>query len=213
MKYYYWKNDEEHFLRFAGMPKAMKETLGEDLLAGKSIAGKWQSYKFRFEKRNKPVSDFPFLGMLFVAMSERAFALLHDSIAPHVESFPLDIENSDRRYYGINVTKIYDIDLARSDIYGWPCQNNGVKQFYVLSIKKPAFFEDVLPKASIFRLNHTKHITIYVSEAFRQIVEKNNLTGFSFEADLRYRTGPEQGICRNDMKQIIPFNPDNLPVV
>lgn len=211
MKYFYLESDE-HFLQFEDMPKGMKLIRNEYISTGKPISAKWQDFKFRFEKRKKALSDFPFLDTLFVAMSEKAYNFLHAAIAPYVEAFLLDIESSDTRFYGINVTKIYDIDLRRSDINGDPCQKNGKKTFGISTVSTFAFPNDQLPEATIFRVRHTEHLEVFVSEDFRTIVETNKLSGFLCNREMKYRIGIEKGICLDYRGRPIKFNPDNLPI-
>lgn len=151
------------------------------------IAELWRPFPIKFVESKKKISDFPFLDTTFLAISEKGLDCLRDLINPYVEVLPLNIVNSDLKYYGLHVTKLYDADLSRSDYYGNPERN------YVSHIDVHAFPEDILPEAPIFRVRQTKNIRVFISEAFRKVAEENRLIGLNLHEEMKYRTGPAEG--------------------
>ena|GEM_PF-775024 len=211
MKYYVMDSDERYWT-FDTCPvdNPMLEKFCalemNEISLGKPVSHLWQPFPFKFDewKSKKKFSDFPFLGLYFKAISAHALEYLHALIAPYVEILPLNVVNCDKKYYGLNPLKFYDIDYRRSD---FDLCTSFSDDFELSSIEVHAFSDDLLPEAPIFRV----HSNIYISEKFRQIVEKKCLTGLLFEKELKYRTGEYLGKHTYFYDMII-HNGDDVPI-
>ncbi len=195
MKYYRWFSNERYRM-FEGIPKEMDALDRNEIPNGKPISHLWQPFLFEFaEKRwrddvwydedKRQFSDFPYLSSTFIVKR------LHKMIEPYAEIFPLNIINSDREYYGLNVLKIYDIDYKRSDFIGEDASG----------IITHAFPDDRLPEAPIFRIEPTKGYYVFFSEEFGEVVKEHRLTGLQFDMEMPYRTGEYQGMHRYYVKR------------
>lgn len=51
----------------------------------------------------------------------------------------------------------------------------------IMTFKKYAFLPDVIENVSIFKISNEKTRYAFVSDEFKQTVEKNNLSGFQFK--------------------------------
>ena len=162
-KFYIWNEDGRHLDFEFKNPKGFDQ-IEEKIDLGERVTGSWQDFPFKLEKKKK-IGDFPFLELLFKPISEKALNCLRNILEPHVEIFPLRIVNSDLKYYGLNVLKIYDAD------------KQGVDTF--------VFSNNQLPDVPIFRLKGYRFICI--SSELRKLIEKHQLVGLRFDETLKYR--------------------------
>ena len=149
---------------------------------GEKLSADWSKMTLEFENDKKRIPDFPFFSTIFLMFSERAVDALRDLIAPYGEFLSVEVANSEKKFWGVNVWTIYDtLDLLR-------CEYN---DRYLIGNANPrnyAFKNDVLPDAPIFRIKKTRHIHVYISQEFRDIVEQKKLTGLRFEHKMNLST-------------------------
>jgi len=194
MKEYFIFERSERYLLIPEMPPPMIQIVEEYIAYGQSVSDTWKPFQVKFEEKKKRISDFPYMDNHIPVISERALDCLRDHILPYVEILPLDVVGSENKYFGLNVRKIYPIDIRRSKCSGWYVEQKGKEYFCLTSIDIHAFPDDILPDAPIFRISEVSSLSsIYVSDEFKRVVEENKLTGLLFDVKLCYRTGPERG--------------------
>lgn len=121
-----------------------------------------------------PLNDFPgFQYTSFIIFSSKATGILMPLIQKDAELLPLKFRNDE--YYGINVTSVLScIDYDKS-IYKCFKSSGRIMKFYSV-----AFLKNGVKGHHIFRLTEGPRI-YYVSDDFKNMVEKNGLTGFAFK--------------------------------
>ena len=150
--------------------KTIRETKIRDC---EKLATDWPKITLELENNKKRISDFPYFCHNFPIFSERAVDALRDLIAPYVEFLPVEVANSDKKFFGVNIWTVYDtLDLPRCDY---------VQIHRYFNIKVHAFKDDILPEAPIFRVRETCTLEMFISQEFRDIVESKRLTGLRFE--------------------------------
>ena len=140
---------------------------------GRSHLNKWNPIKVKRMEPEKglDLSDAP--GFNIPVFSRKAMECLYPLISNNVEILPLDFDEGD--YFVINVTTVLDaIDYEKS-VY--KTFRDGKR---IMAFKKYAFIPEVVKNTSIFKISDEKTRYAFVSDEFKQIVEKNNLTGFKF---------------------------------
>lgn len=154
---------------------------------GQSVLPIWnQSIKFKFFGKNKQIPDIPFCDNNFVAVSEKALNCLLPLVEDCVEVVPLNVVNTDLKYFGLNVMKFYEIDRDRSTCSFYRDDDGQILS--VNFVTKYAFRDDILPDANIFRAG--TYNWIFVSEEIYRIAEENHLTGLAIGNYMKIHTGP-----------------------
>lgn len=121
--------------------------------------------------RGLPV-DFPALGGLGYAFSQRALELLFPLVGEKIEALPLDSVRG--KYYVVNVLNLIDaLDEGRSEIKRIPGGRIDV-------IVKHAFKSNSTDGQHIFKLQQEPLGPVYVSAEFKRAVEHHGLTGLIF---------------------------------
>ena len=141
---------------------------------GRSHLSQWKPIQVtRMEpEKGLELSDAP--GFTFPVFSKKAWHCLETLISKNVEVLPLDFD--EKEYLGINVITVLDaIDYEKS-IY--KTYRDGKR---IMAFKKYVFLPDVIANVSIFKISDEKTRYAFVSDEFKQIVEKNNLSGFKFK--------------------------------
>ena len=110
---------------------------------------------------------------MFPVFSHRALDCLKPLIEPNIEILSLDFDGGN--YFGINVTTVLDAVDYEKSIY--KTFRDGKR---IMSFKKYSFIPSVVDGVPIFKITDEKVRYAFVSDAFRDIVEKNKLTGFLF---------------------------------
>ena len=153
------------------VPKLSVEEL--QTFDGRSHLSHWSPLHLaRMEpEKGLPLSDAP--GFVFPVFSHRALDCLKPLIEPNIEILPLDFDGGN--YFGINVTTVLDAVDYEKSIY--KTFRDGKR---IMSFKKYSFIPSVVDGVPIFKITDEKVRYAFVSDAFRDIVEKNKLTGFLF---------------------------------
>ena len=155
--------DWEHFPRFDGRP----------------MAGGWTSPPVKAltetqVDRRLPWCDFPSLSGSMPIFSKNALDALLPLIKDCGEIYRLDFP--EREYFLFNVTRIVDaLDLERSEIKWFSCEPKKI-----LNVRKHVLKEAMVGEVPIFRLRHYSVSRFYVTDVFRDWVERHELTGFLF---------------------------------
>lgn len=141
---------------------------------GRSHLSQWKPLQVKRMEPEKglDLSDAP--GFTLPVFSRRALDCLAPLINKNAEVLPLDF--NEKEYSAINVITVLDaIDYEKS-IY--KTYRDGKR---IMAFKKYAFLPDVIENVSIFKISDEKTRYVFVSDEFKQTVEKNNLSGFKFK--------------------------------
>lgn len=128
----------------------------------------------RMEPEKKlPLSDTP--GFAIPVFSKRALEVLQPYLQDSAEILELVFDEGD--YYGINVIAVLNVvDYEKAKYIKF---NNSDR---IMVFQKYAFRVcDELKKHQIFKIADEARRGAFVSEEFKEAVEKNELTGFRFE--------------------------------
>ena len=120
------------------------------------------------KESRKPIGDF-FQGVISCAISEKAQSIMCSIIDSQVEFLPISTEVG--KYYEMNVKRIDCLDEERSEIKNF---SDGT----ILRVIRYGFFWDCLDGINIFRVPGIP--PIFVSDIFKDLVEKNHLKGITF---------------------------------
>ena len=141
---------------------------------GRRLLDRWKPIEVQRMEPEKglALSDAP--GFAFPVFSRRALDCLKPLISENVEILPLCF--SEKEYLGINVISVLDaIDYEKS-IY--KTYRDGKR---IMAFKKYAFLPNIIEHVSIFKISDEKTRYAFVSDEFKQVVQKNNLSGFKFK--------------------------------
>ena len=121
------------------------------------------------------LSDISGFMTSFPIFNQKALDILEPLIRDSVEVLPLAFKG--KKYWGINVISVLDVlDYSKSIYRTFPNTNK------IAIIEKYAFRNCAeLKNHNIFKLVDEPQTRPFVSEKFKNVVEQNNLTGFSFE--------------------------------
>lgn len=142
---------------------------------GHELKSSWKPLAVqRMEPKKKlPLSDAP--GFTIPVFSKKALEILQMYLQDSAEILDLVFDEGD--YYGINVIAVLDVvDYERATYINFNNSNR------IMVFTKYAFREcDELKKHNIFKIVDEPRRGPFVSEEFKEAVEKNKLTGFKFE--------------------------------
>ena len=141
---------------------------------GRSHLNQWKPVPVKRMEPEKglELGDAP--GFVFPVFSRKALKCLEPLISKNVEILPLEF--NEKEYLGNNIITVLDaIDYEKS-IY--KTYRDGKR---IMAFKKYAFLPDVIENVSIFKISDEKTRYAFVSDEFKQTVEKNNLSGFQFK--------------------------------
>lgn len=141
---------------------------------GRSHLSQWKPVRVKRMEPEKELelSDAP--GFTFPVFSRRAWQCLEPLISKNVEILPLDF--NEKEYLGINIITVLDAIDYKKSIY--KTYRDGIR---IMVFKKYAFLPTVIRNVSIFKISDERTRYAFVSNEFKQTVEKNNLSGFKFK--------------------------------
>jgi len=140
---------------------------------GIALANSWNPVDVYTDEHGY-TGDFPGLpGGIPPVFSERALKILSPIILDDIEALPLN--NSTAQLYAINVLTVSDcLDQSRS-------QMQLFNDNRVMVIERYAFKENCLQDKHIFKIPEQLGNLVYVSGAFKTLIEENGLTGLEFK--------------------------------
>lgn len=141
-------------------------------LKGTPLSSTWQPLKvFLFREQGQRPVDFPGISAELVA-SVKAVNAISGLIKDHAELLPL--ETSHDRYFIINVTDVVPcLDHAQSNFEYY-------KSGTIKRIRKLVFELGCIGNRPIFKIPERLRGTVFVTDAFKRVVEENALTGLIF---------------------------------
>ena len=155
----------------------VKEFTAEEIWAfdGHPLKKEWKplSVKRMEPEKGLELSDAP--GFTIPVFSKEALLVLQPFIHDSVEVLELKFE--EREYYGINVISVLDIvDYEKAKYIKFQSSDR------IMLFTKYAFrMCDEIKQHHIFKIIDEPRRGAFVSEEFKEMVEKNRLTGFKFE--------------------------------
>ncbi len=128
-------------------------------------------------RKSKSLANFPGWSS-GIACDAEAKENLQKLIGDHAEFLPLIFASStivDTTYYAINVLRMLDcLDYKRSEFTYFERTGN------IRKVHKFEFKLNCIGGIPIFKLPILRSIRTYVTDEFKQLVEKSNLTGLEF---------------------------------
>jgi hypothetical protein len=149
------------------------------LRSGKSLSEIWEPVfltlyqgdnKEKDGERNKPVPDFA-NGVLGFSMNENAYSVMKSLIDG--QAIFLQFNTEVGTYYELDIQKINCIDLENSKNILFPSGK-------IMRVEKYKLYLEQLKGVHIFEPLNIMLKPIFVSNQFKDVVEKNNLTGLTF---------------------------------
>jgi hypothetical protein len=179
----YWivRTDPDNYKIFSDDKNAHPYIENLNLLRdGKSLSEVWEPVllplyagnpedKDEEYERSKPIPDFA-RGVFGLAMNEKAYSILQSLITNQAIFLKLNTEVG--LYYELDIQKISCLDVEKSK----------VKRFSsgrIMRVEKYCFDYKKLRGAHIFCITELGYPN-FVSDHFKEVVEKNKLTGLTF---------------------------------
>ena len=123
------------------------------------------------EEQSRTIPDYTH-GVVGYALSARARLILDPLIASRVEFLPLLTEVGP--YYNMNIRRVNGLDESLSVVTRYELGSR------IMSVQAYAFHRKQIQGLHIFCLSEVGDTPIFVSNEFRNTVERNQLTGFIF---------------------------------
>lgn len=142
---------------------------------GTSVIDQWVKPETEIDKgASHRKSDYPYFSVGLPVMSKKALDILLPIIENSVEILPVDVQGEE--YYGINVLKVLDVvDYEKSAHWFLPSGTIMVTN-YVLK------YSNDMNKYNVFKVTDNVMTSWpFVTDEFKNAVEKNKLKGFEFE--------------------------------
>ncbi len=123
---------------------------------------------------DKPIGDVFSVEVSSFILNEKSYKILYPYIKNEAQIFKVKCENDN--LYVVNITNIIDcLDYDKSEIKRFPSSGR------VMRVIKYVFKIEKLRNTTIFKLPEFPKGISYVTENFKNIVEKNNIKGFKFK--------------------------------
>ncbi len=141
---------------------------------GRSHLKEWKPIRVKRMEPEKglDLSDAP--GFTFPVFSKKALECLAPLISKNVEILPIEFD--EKEYVGINVITVLEAIDYENSVY--KTYRDGKR---IMAFKSYAFLQNVVENVSIFKITDEKTRYAFVSDEFKQVVEKNDLLGFKFK--------------------------------
>ncbi len=143
---------------------------------GRSLISGWEPLEYTKYKAHKdlPLSDKPSAGPNFPIVSLKAVKYLKEVLGENVEILPVYID--EQEFFLINKLEVLDcLDYEKSEIEYFSGEPKRI-----MEIVKYSFIEQKLKGKNIFRIKEQKKTGPFVTDKFKEAVEKSGLEGFEF---------------------------------
>lgn len=144
---------------------------------GQRFGDLWKTYPLQFstapeDEHNLEGSDFPSFRGGMLTCSRRALVALSPLLGDHVEILSLNCQGYD--YSLLNVLTIVDcVDYSRTEAGTWP---SGAKRIRGM----PYFLPGCVPDVPIFKIQEWSMGNLFVSDEFKEVVERYDFVGLRF---------------------------------
>lgn len=145
---------------------------------GKSLSATWSPICVRIlhdssDNKNLRPGDFPSLASHVPVFDSQVLSVLGDILRKNGEILPLKCDHGD--YFAYNVTKIIDaLDMDNSEFKRFKTSNR------IMRIVKYSFRQNLLDKASIFKLPQSPLSNVFVTDVFVERLRSSPFIGFGF---------------------------------
>ncbi|MGB8455800.1 MAG: DUF1629 domain-containing protein [Anaerocolumna sp.] len=143
---------------------------------GRRFGSKWNPLEYTkyYEHKELPLSDAPFSVPGIPIFSIKAIECLKEVLGKNMEILPVYID--EQEFYLLNVLEVVDcLDYDKSEIKYFSGEPKRI-----MKIVKYAFIEQKLNGKNIFRIKEQKRAGLFVTDKFKEAVEKSGLEGFEF---------------------------------
>lgn len=142
---------------------------------GRPKAAEWQGLNVKIYDEDKALPIGDLVGFTCPIFSKKAVEVLHPLLDGSAEILDVNLQN--RRFYAINVTAVLDVLDRESSKYLTYRDSQRI-----MVIKDYAFIKSAeLMRHNIFKLAEEPVRRPFVSDVFKNTVEKSGLTGFDFK--------------------------------
>lgn len=147
----------------------------KDKFKGESIQDEWKPLEVEIYKKSKKFSDSPIFwdAIGSFILSNKAYNDLKMFLEQKTEVLPLI--HPQYSYYIVNNLNV--IDCLDKEKTVFTTLSNGK----IVDVENYVFRPEVLENQHIFKIKELKSTSTYVSDKFKEEVEKNNLKGFLFQ--------------------------------
>jgi len=183
MRYYKLLYDYEHDKHYVGCTAEKTYRISQyDVIKGQTI-NNWNddiTFVYNPKEGNIPI-DFLVNNYRWLIVSDRFQKVMGNNIGNSIQYLPIKIYNKESgttitSYKVANIVSVIDaLDLENSAYDIFEVDENEK----IISIEKYAIKEKEVTGKHIFKLKD-EIIPIFVSEKFKNLIEKNKLTGFDF---------------------------------
>ncbi|MGX7420044.1 imm11 family protein [Carnobacterium gallinarum] len=151
-----------------------------DLVIGKKFDGWDGRFKFSFDqKEGHLATDYLANDKGWFVVSLKLKKLL-ESLNTDIQFLPVEIIEKDGKqklpYYIGNIIRVVDaLCLEESDYFSTEISTIGT----IYTVSKFAVYEKKIQKSDVFKLANRQEVPVFVSENFKNLIEKNNITGIT----------------------------------
>lgn len=173
MKIWQWHYDGDEFDSLT--PVEWSSVTEIQTFDGRNKKDTWTPLRVRrmHPEKDLKLSDSP--GLFLPVLSNKAVEILFPLIHNDVEL--LDLDFSERRYWGVHVTNVLNVIDYTNSKYIMFSDNKRIMCF-----EKYAFrICEELTRSNIFKIVDEPLRWAFVSDQFKRTVEEHNLTGFVFK--------------------------------
>ena len=143
---------------------------------GRELLNNWKLLELVkcYPEKNNPLNDAPTFLSGVPLVNNRTKKVIKELIGDAVEFLPTSYENKNE-FWIVNVTNVLDcINYNKAEPKRY--SNNG----RVMYFNRYSFFEDKVKNQDIFKIVECPRSYVFVSDKFKDIIEKNKITGFTF---------------------------------
>ncbi len=147
-----------------------------DLIDGKALLNIWGGLNAEFENRRRPIADFSDLYPGILVLNDKAVNKLEKYFENTVEYLALNVKNSPVKFTMVNIINVIDcLDYEKSIFSRYPDDGQ------IFHCRKYVFQESLVGKQHLFKAPEFARAVLFASDAFKQTVEEEGLTGFVFK--------------------------------
>lgn len=148
---------------------------------GKIFKGWDERFEFYYDKQEGDIwTDYIANDKGWFVVSSKLKELL-ESINTEIQFFMVKIKEKNRdevinEYYIANIIKVVDaLCLEKSRYFETEIEGMGT----IYTVSKYGIYADKTDEADVFKLSNWQQIPIFVSEKFKDLIERENITGIS----------------------------------
>jgi len=177
--------DRTKYLTFEILPDELEEKFGADylfMLDEPTWLSFWKPVNAKFIDMSdrKNVTIPPDITCWFtdqLVLNENAYTQLSEHLKPYGEFLPVMCE-------GIPYWLLHVTCLTGMDVVDEVQSNRHIEEGGYIDVNRLTFKEERVKNLLLFKTEYNGYKNIYCTELFKQLVERNNLSGLIFNPDL-----------------------------